>query len=285
MRNSFTGFDIDAAAAKLSRFTMNLHDHEMVTDTLAKVILTYSGNLPGREETRACIAKMFDGHAAAVEDSFRPLMQEGEIKSVIGFVRTNREVIPFDPKSKENANYRVVANSTNLMMDKRDESIWEVRKGASGSYLAKQGNEDLGELVYLAQAHHAGVAPRFAQTASVNADPQEFVAYVSTVSEEVEHGFVIASHQAKAATEKAAAKPSSMMVMPQGGDDPIAITANQVIDIRHLDREDFKKMNVKQIATANVDAGALKEYYRKLYAYAPDYVSSIIKQIEEMSFA
>jgi hypothetical protein len=284
MRNAFSGFDYEAAARKLSAFTMNVHDHEMVTDTLAKVILTYSGQ-PSKEEARTSIAKLFNGMASAVEDSFRPLTNEGEIRSIIGFVRANREVHPWDPKNREIAkNFRVMASNTNLLMDKRDESVWEVRKGATGSYIAKQGNEDLSDLVYLAKASHAGVAPKFSQTASVNADPQEFVAFVSTDSEEVEHGFVVQSNAAKEATETAKYRPASMVVVPHGIDEPVAILASQLIDIRHLDREDIATMGMK-MTTASTDKAAQIEYYKKAYSYAPEYVNLVIQQINSMATA
>lgn len=286
-KNHFTGFDMESALAKVGAYSVSVRDHEMVTDTLARVILTYTGKLPSKEEARMCIAGLFKNMASAVEDSFRPLTTEGAVKSIVGFIKANREVRPWDPKNKaETAKFRVVASKSNLLMDKKDLSVWEVRRGASGSYIAKQGNENLSELVYLATARvGAGVAPRFAQTASVDASPQEFVGFVSTASEEMEHGFVISHSPATAKTDKAEAKPSSMLVLAHGSEEPVAVLASQLVDIRHLDRQDFADMGMKMATIASMDKLSVAEYYRKAYGFAPEYVAQVIKQINEMSFA
>jgi hypothetical protein len=278
MRNAFQGFDIDAAVKQINTFTLNVHDSRMMTPTLAKVILTYTGSPESKDQVHQTIARMFNGYAAAVEDSFRILDDAGELKTTIGFVRANREVRPYDKDTSKGM--RVVASNTNLLMDKKDESVWEVRKGASGTYIAKQGNEDLSELVHLATVSKGGYAPKFAQTAAIPAQPKEFVAYVSTISEEVEHGWVVSSVQAAADT----GKPAHLVVVAQGLEEPMRIGLAQVIDIRHLDKADLSTVGMK-MSTAAMDKGAMVNYYRKAFSFAPDYLAKIIQQINEMSFA
>jgi hypothetical protein len=265
----FRHLDLDSIAAKatLAGFTLNVNDYEMVTPTLARVMLTYTGDVPrSQEEIRAEVARMFQGLASPVAESFRKV-QNGV---VAGYIKTSREVREFDPSVVTAGKMKEMA--ANLLMDKTDESLWEKKSGASGDYLVRQGNDDLSGLVHLATNKQIG-QPTFAHLASMPAEQKEFAAFVSTESEEVEHGYVVASADNK------------MTVVPFGADAAVEIQTAQLVEVINLDGEDAKALGTVMAPEVAADKGAMVEYYRKAYSYAPDYIQKIIDIINQHAFA
>jgi hypothetical protein len=266
---NFRNLDLDAIHAKIQTagFTLNVNDYEMVTPTLARVMLTYTGNVPmAQEEVRAGISKLFEGQASPVAESFRKV-KDGVIA---GFVKTAREVREFDSGAVTAGKMKEMA--ANLLMDKTDESLWEKKSGASGDYLVRQGNDDLSGLVHLATNKQIG-QPTFAHLASMPAEPKEFAAFVSIDSEEVEHGYVVASADGK------------MTVVPVGSDDAVEVQTAQLVEVINLDGEDAKAAGTVMAAEVAADKSAMIEYYRKMFSYAPDYVQKIVDIINQHSFA
>jgi hypothetical protein len=269
MSLNFRNLDLDSLALKstLSGFTLNVNDYEMVTPTLARVMLTYTGNVPqSHEEIRAEVARMLKGLASPVAESFRKV-KDGV---VAGYVKTAREVREFDQSAVTAGMMKEMA--ANLLMDKTDESLWEKKSGASGEYLVRQGNDDLSGLVHLATNKQLG-QPTFAHLASMPAESKEFAAYVSKETEEVEHGYVVASASGK------------MSVIPFGADETVEVQTAQLVEVINLDGEDAKAAGGMMAAEVAADKNAMVEYYRKMFSYAPDYVQKIIDIITQHSFA
>jgi len=267
--NMFRHLDLESihAKAKLAGFTFNVNDYEMVSPTLARVMLTYTGNVPqSQEETRAEIARLFKGLASPVAESFRKV-KDGVIA---GYVKTTREVREFDATSVTAGKMKEMA--ANLLMDKTDESLWEKKSGASGDYLVRQGNDDLSGLVHLATNKQLG-QPTFAHLASMPAESKEFAAFVSKDTEEVEHGYVVASAKGK------------MTLVPFGADDAIEVETAQLVEVINLDGEDAKALGTAMAPEVAADKNAMVEYYRKAYSYAPDYIQKIIDIINQHAFA
>lgn len=259
-------FDLASAAAAINLTTYSIQDYAMVTPTLAHVLVNTSGDLAeSKDEIRASISKLFNGLATPIADSFRKVTAN----TLIGFVRSASDTREYD--EKQVANFKEVAS--NLLMDKEDESLWDVRKGSTGTYLVRHGNEDLSELAATARKRQAA-KPSFNVIASVEAEPKEFAAFLDVKSEEVEHGYIVESNHDKGVVK----------ILPVGGDDVVTVEARCLIDVRDLQGADNKAMGI-QVAAASLDAAALIEYYRKAYPYAPDYVQSIIDMINQHSVA
>lgn len=264
---NFRNLDLDALAAKatLAGFTLNVNDYEMVTPTLARVMLNYTGSVPRtQEEIRASIAQVFKGSASPVAESFRKVT-DGVIA---GFIKTSREVREFNGETAG----KMKEMAANLLMDKSDESLWEKKTGAAGEYLVRQGNDDLSGLVHLATNRQMG-QPTFAHLASMPAEKTEFAAYVSKESEEVEHGYVVASAEGK------------MTVIPVGAESAVEVETAQLVEVINLDGADAKAAGGEMAAEVAADKGAMIEYYRKMFSYAPDYLQKIIDIIGQHSFA
>lgn len=266
---NFRNLDLDAIHAKIQTagFTLNVNDYEMVTPTLARVMITYTGEVPqSQEEVRAGIARLFEGQASPVAESFRKVTAG----VIAGFVKTAREVREFDQAVVTAGKMKEMA--ANLLMDKTDESLWEKKSGASGEYLVRQGNDDLSGLVHLATNRQMG-QPTFAHLASMPAETKEFAAFVSKTSEEVEHAYVIASNEGK------------MTVLPFGSEDAVEIETAQLVEVLHLEAADVKGAGSEMAAEVAADKQAFIEYVRKWFSYAPDYVQKWIDMINQHAFA
>ena len=263
-------FDIDAAIARINTSTVNIHDYELMTPTLAKVIVTYTGDLPRHEELRSQISTLFKGFAAPVVASFRKLDRIGNKNAVIGFVKSVVEIRTLESANAEGGKMRAIAS--NLLMDETDKSLWEIKTGSTGQYIARQGNDDFKELVGLATARVKGV-PTLNQIAMSSTETKEFAAYVCPVSEEVMHGYVVASNN------------DEIEVVPFGDSDAsIKVQEANLIEVINLDGEDQNTLG-RMSQSAGVDKNAMIEYYKKAYQHSPDYVQKIIDQINQHAFA
>jgi hypothetical protein len=240
--------------------TVTIADYEMLTPTLAKVVISYTGKY-NKESIRASLRAKLDKRAVPVEDSFR------QVKAgvAVGFLRANTEVRVLDTKELR-ANYRVVGSS-NIMMNEADNSLWEVKTGKGGTYLARHGNEDLSELI------HASVQPRATGTrlfhiSMASAAKGEFAAFVSK-SGDMDYGFVVASNDKK------------MQVVSQASHTSVVVDQTMVTS---LSRAPIPKSFAVKMATAGIsreDKSQAIEFWKQLYAYNPAYLKMVIDQVNE----
>lgn len=274
LQDNYRLFDLDKVAAQLSRFTVSLHDYTMVSPTVARVILSHTGQTPTQEEIRQKVAALFDNNAAAIAGSFRALTASGDVKSAVGFVKMSREVRPFgEEEVKASADsFKVMAS--NLLMQKSDGAMWEIKSGAMGKYLAKQTNDDLRELVHLAHSPMSGL-PRFNQIASLASmtQPREFAAFVDLGAEEVMHGYVVASSD------------ESLTVITRETGEVVEVAANQLIQVQDLEDEGKLQTASEDMQRFGMDSKGMIEYYKHQYRYDPEYVQKIIDMIGQHSFA
>lgn len=270
--DNFRLFDLDKVAARLSNFTVNVHDFKILSPTIARVVLSYTGQVPSKDQIRAKISAMFDNNATAIAGSFRELTRGGDVKSVIGFVKTSREVKEYTEATAKADEYKVMAS--NLLMQKADGSMWEIKTGAMGQYLAKQTSDDLRALVHLAQNTVNGL-PKFNQIASLAAmtQPSEFCAYVDLDAEEVLHGYVVASEGDK------------LTVLAKETDEIVEVAADQLVQVQDLEGEDRKVMASPEMQNFGQDASGMIAYYKLAYRYDPAYIAKIIDMIGQHSYA
>ncbi len=271
-RNQLTGFDLDRISSKLTAFRISVNDYKVVTPTLARVVLNMNGVPEDDLQVRASIANLFKNQASAVEGSFRWANRNGDVKSVVGYVKANNDVREFDPKADGNK-YRAMAS--NLLMDQEDKTLWEIRSGSGDSkYLARQGNEDLSALVHLA-TNFRSVSPRLCQIASGAPVQKDFVAFVDRKTEEVRYGFAVTS--ATADTK------GMLTVVATDDEEAVDVPEEDVLDVYELDAEDMAK--VSTAAAPGLSKEAMIAYYKKAYSYSPEYIQLIINTINQHSFA
>lgn len=268
MKDLFRNLDLAGVANRVRTFTTNLQDYQMITPTLARVVVTLTGTMPQREELRASVAELFKGHGAPVANSFRELTQLGGIRTVVGYVKASHEVRTMDDFKEK----RTKAMASNLLMDETDKSLWEIRKGASGQYLVKQGNEDLSELAYSIKSKRTGM-PMLASLAEMPTEAKEFAAFVDTKIEEVMYGYVV-GHEG-----------NKTQVIAYGETEPTLVDSDQLVEVSNLDGEDIKALGIEMAAAVSGDKQAMIEYYRKAYQHSPEYVQKIIEMIDQHAFA
>lgn len=255
-------FKINASGIPTS--TVSITDFKIVAKKLAKVIVAFTSK-PTREEVVEALTAKMQYLAAPVENSFRIIKDN----VAVGFVRASTEVRAIEDKEQLRANYKVMAS--NILMDNADKTLWEVKEGASGKFLARHGHEDLSELVGAAINHRQDV-PKIRQLAQASVAPREFVAFASA-SGDMDYGFCIKAHTKEgvvcvvsATTGQAVNIPADVVasVIPVGGV-KIPLSAHQRITAAGIDRN---------------AVGQEKDYYTRLYSYAPDYLAEVIRQVE-----
>lgn len=238
--------------------TANIIDYKIKSETLAKVIVSYTGEY-SPEELRESIAASMDYKAVPVAASFKRVKPG----LAVGFVRANR-VVRTPTERELRSSYRVM--SSNILMDNADKSLWEVKDVDNVRYLARHGQEDLTALVH-ATVNRRPDLPGLRHLAIAKAAKSEVVAFVDAEGD-VDHGFALATSD------------DSVKVLSFSRRVPLVVEYDSVVSISpvaipaHLH---------KVIAGSLTDAEKKNEkaYYERLFGYDPAYVREIAKQIDQ----
>lgn len=241
--------------------TIAITDYAMKSPTLAKVIISYTGNF-GRDFVHSELCKMLAGAAQPIKASFKKV-KEGV---AVGFVKANRAVrVPTDKELKA---MRVLGS--NMLMDEADKSLWEVKSGATGKYLARHGQEDLSELV-ASTRHFRPEIPKLSHITIARAARDELVAFVDAEGD-VDHGFATATSDTQVKVVSFARRTP----MTINYDDVVSITPQPI------------NAGIKQAVLASLTPEQKKqanEYWTRLYSYDPEYMRETIRQVNEGTFA
>lgn len=266
--------DLDKIVAGLTKksngLSLNVHDFQPINAQLARVVLTVNTLDVSSEELYHAVCAKFNEQVSPVAGSFRKLAST-VMPAIHGFVARNNEVIPY---TKESAG-RFRQTASNILMDKQDESLWTMRKTASGTFLVRDVNSEIGELVQLAKSNsvrHQRV-PTCASVVVPALEVGEIAAFVNPDVCELEHGYVIAtlnegSHYEIATLGESQSQPiaSDLIIaaaFPNGTDKE---AAPQVASVSNM-----------------MDKQALKDYYQKLWSYAPAYYEKFTQAIDALA--
>lgn len=257
-------FQINASG--INTQTVAVTDFKMVSAKVARVILSTTGN-PSKEQITEQLSAQLKHLAAPIENSFR------EVKAgvSIGYLRANKQVRAIENQNELRAGYKVMAS--NILMDKADESLWEVHKGAGGTYLARHGNEDLSELVNASLTHRTGV-PRMSQIAQASVAKREFVAFASE-SGDMDYGFCVAANAAKGLLKIVSVAQRKAIVVKHDAVASVIPTGKQGL---RIPRETHAKIIKAGITRADADQEIA--YYTRLYGYDQAYLDDVIENIE-----
>lgn len=239
--------------------TVSLTDYQMVNAGLAKVVIAFTGDHDKQSISQALSSKM--GYLAApVENSFRMV----QAKVALGFMRANRPVRVIKSENELRANYKVMGS--NIMMDQSDESLWELKNGAGGRYLARTQDEDLSNLIEASTNHRSDI-PKVRNMAIASAGKREFVAFVDRGGN-TDYGFCVAANTQK------------MRVVAHSSRSPVVIANDTVISVHQVKilRSTHNRITAKGINPA--DKAQSISYYKELFGYDPNYLKDIINFIE-----
>ena len=246
----------------------SITEYNMVSDRVARVIVNCSKSRPDQIFSR--LHDVLQGKATPIRASFRWLVRD---ESMIGFVATNQETRVVN-KEQLTASFRLVANSSNIYLNKDDDSIWELRNGTGGTYLSKTTSDDLGELIESVRASRTG-SPRMASIMAATVQAHEVVAFVHSepnLNPDMEYGFCVGRQG------------NDYLVVTASHEHPVKVAASTVVGCYSVD-QDALKVKVAAANRAGIRAGfdtkPVIEYYKKAYSYDKNYLAAIIKQIEE----
>lgn len=256
--------DLDHFAAKLEQkvgavAVATVYDYDMIAGGIARIMCGFNRKVTPTE-ARAALSKTFDGQARVIEHSFRMIPGAKEWRPIMaGYILSNREVRDFE----ESANYKVMA--TNILMDKTDESLWQLATSPSGArYLTRQDNEDLFELLSMAKVRDVSI-PTLASLASDVKD-YEYVSYVDTETASVRFGYALSGGITTAT------------VLNRDTGTVTEVLKDMVIEVANLHGSDRKRA----IASSTPD---MVSYYKELYGYDPDYYAQLEEIIKDRASA
>lgn len=266
-------FNLKSAFKDLTPVAIN--EYRMVNSRVAQVVISSMFPLSSRELT-AALQERLPQAVQPLAGSFRWL--DREKTTAHGFVARVNPCVMLAGKDPSTEGFRLVAS--NMYLSDTDQSTWELKPGVSGSYMVRQGEDELGELLQ-ASCSTTRSSTRMATIASATASPTEFVSFVNslgTASPSVDYGFCQASAQ----------DGSTMKLVTSSYDKEITVRSSEIISVHQLDNKEVASLYSKgasrnQVASSAYDKEGSTAYYKKLYAYAPDYLNLVIKEINEMA--
>lgn len=266
-------FNLKSAFKDLTPVSVN--EFRMVNSRVAQVVISSMFPLHARD-LKAALAERLPEAVQPIVGSFRWL--DREKTTAHGFVARVNPCVLLAGKDPSSEGFRLVAS--NMYLSDADQSTWELKPGVSGSYMVRQGEDDLGELLE-ASCSHSRSGPRLATIAAATARPTEFVAFVNslgTATPSVDYGFCVASAEDN----------SVMKLVTSSHDKEITVRANEVISVHTLDNKEVASLYSTGAQRNKVSASAYDKegsiaYYKKVYGYAPDYLNLVIKEINEMA--
>lgn len=239
-----------------------IHDFRLSADKqVAKIIVGFAANPVNTMEVAHLLGETFQNKLNVVPNSFRRLNSERGNYLMVGFVTANRTIKPYEEKA---GNYMVMAS--NILMDKSDESLWEIRDTTAGKMLCRQSDEDLSALLEVARVRRVGM-PQVLSLSSA-AQSREFAAFVDTQSQQVRYGYVV----------RAGANEQEILPI-DAPEKVITVSDESVVEVAAMNGADAKLMKADDVGMS------LEQYYSKLYSYAPDFYKELKRQIAEHATA
>ncbi len=238
--------------------TVNVTDWKLKTPTLAKVVISYTGDVDANY-IREALSKRMDYQATPVQASFKQIRPGVSV----GFIRANRAVRAV-AKSEISAKYRVM--SSNILMDNSDKSLWEIKDGASGKYLARHGQENLEALVEATLQRRTDV-PALRHITIAKASKSELVAFVDGEGD-MDYGFAVATSD------------EQVKVLSFNRRIPVNVDYDSVVSISPVSVPAALSQTVVASLTADERKQSI-DYWRRLYGYSPEYLRQVIEQVNQ----
>ena len=268
------GIDFQKMAARVKKATgaetfAKLHDFvpvtasvDGVTPSVFKVVVTFSKDADKQALHRA-VAAATQNKVAPVEASFRPIPGT---KAFVGFVARNAEVREYETAAVEGM--KVMAS--NLLMDEKDHSLWEVRSNDDAKYLVRHQEDDLSDLLALASVridNRELDIPVIASLGYSDAREQDCVVYVNPTTVEVSHGMVVASTG------------DSVKLVDITSKETLTVAADFVVEVASFNFDEMKG-GFKEVAAPQEDTVlGMEDYWFKVFGQYPAYWAEFKKML------
>lgn len=281
---------MSALAERTATVVASVSDFEVLTPAIARVIVAFNTVDAPRMQLAQAVSAAMSGDVSVIESSFRPVESMGA-PAMVGFVCLNKEVRTWEESSVK----KMQVMASNLLLDRSDDSLWEVRTNNGVKMLARQGEEDLSELLQKASVHMNGV-PVLASFLEEVGTEREYAAFVDPKLGTVRYGYVLSTADDKITVlphtsgtedndsdEKREGKENSVGDRMTENMEPVTVMSKFLVETARLKDADSMRFRSAEIA-APMDSrsnAAMKDYYRQLYSYDPKYYAEIEKQIDE----
>jgi hypothetical protein len=242
--------------------TLSITDYVIQSPAIAKIIISFTGEID-QDYIEASIASKTSYAASVVANSFKTIRPG----VAVGFIRANKAVRAVSRK-EISANYKVM--SSNILMDNEDKTLWDVKEGAGGKYLARHGADDLTALVESAVTRRSDV-PGVRHITIAKASPKELVAFVDAEGD-MDYGFAIGSSE------------EAVKVVSFNRRIPVVASYDSVVSIQPVALPKETVAEVIASLTAKEKQNAV-DYYTRLYGFAPEYLRQIIDSINKGTVA
>lgn len=266
--------------------------HEYVTfpehARLAKVTCSFSKDHLEQEQAYVAVQAALGKGLMPIKASFRWL-DESRRDSAIGFVYQPNHV-EFIAGDAVPAHYRQIAG--NIYMDENDKSMWDMKQGAGGKYLSRQGVENLSAMLETARVSPRGSQPRMSKVLSAAVGPRELVAFVDIGrrSASMDYGVVLSTGD------------KSTLVLSHTQVEPVTVSNDLIVASYQINSKEvpalpkervdaFKKMKAQSASHVERQRAAgvydphltPQEYWTLQYSYNQAYLDKVLKQVEEMA--
>lgn len=236
----------------------SLVDYSLITPAAARVIMTLSNASGNKVQTAAAITNALDKQFAPILKSFRVLRSSSIRPIIAGFVTANKEVLSL--RDERVQGFRAVTAS--ILLDPSDNSTWNICTDPHGAkFVLREGSEDIGRVLETAKMRDTS-APRLRNLVN-KSRVGEFAAFVNDST--VKYGFVV----------NASADSNTIQIITPEDESPIEVDEDTVIEAVLPDSREKVIASEVGIDPNGFGSGTvgLSEYYKSLYAYAPEYIT------------
>lgn len=241
--------------------TVNITDYQIQSPTVAKVIISCTGD-PSTQFIREELSRKLNGLAVPVASSFKKLCAG----VAVGFIRANKPVRSLSDK-EITAGYRNMGS--NVLMDKEDNSLWDVKSGATGRYLTRHDQEDLTALMQTAAQRRVDI-PRLSQVTIAAAKKNELIAFVDGEGD-MDYGVALKT------ADNAVQVLSFNRRIPQNVNYDRVVAIQPIVVPREIHTQVMAALTPDEKKQANA-------YWQKLYYWAPDYLRQLQQFVNEGTF-
>lgn len=265
--------------------TVKVLGYALAGDGLARIFAEVTHNQHSREDhslVAESLSSIFDRKLACVSGSFHSVDKAPYSERLEGVMRVNTESVAFT----EGMNgFRSV--SSNIFMDD-EEKMWALRKTEAGDILVKgtgiEDHESLRGLLDVVCSGGYSLSSEYRKAMSSVSSMQaqvtggSFVGYVSSTSNEVKFGFVVASDETD----------GKLIVIPtDAGDEDEGEVVDREAVTADYDTEEFPEPEMSEqeqmdqavcAARGVADLTTLLAFYKKVFARSPAFYAEFAKR-------
>lgn len=242
---------------------------EEVGNGIALVVVAHSFD-GGRDGNRQALNKVLDGRAEAIAGSFRKLPGVVGTSRIVsaGYVKVNEIVEPLT--AARQATMTEVAK--NVLMDATDQTAWDIVESNGDRFIRRQKSEDISAVLSSVRQNKLDVV-QASTLAYAAPSTRDYVCFVDTDTKALNYGYVVASEG------------ENVAVLPRDASDLVTVSRSLIVAMAtDVDTKDnFLKNTLDKVEASLPDKEKVKEYYRKVYYYDPNFLSKVEQTIDKQA--